>query len=160
MFWNSCAEHSIRSFWAGYFWYCFYKRPCSTQSSRTIDLCFFINLVLFASLFCKADEKYWNNQALSDRVEWGRLIVKKERHSIWKKRRTMVGNTIWTWPWWRHQMETFSALLAICVRNSRVTWINGWVNNAGDCRRQGAHYDVIVMWRNKATLFGRNDGPW
>ena len=24
-------------------------------------------------------------------------------------------------PWWRHQMETFSALLAICVGNSPVT---------------------------------------
>ena len=29
-------------------------------------------------------------------------------------------------------------------------WINGWVNNreAGDSRRQRAHYDVIVMNRN------------
>ena len=26
-----------------------------------------------------------------------------------------------TWPWWRHQMEIFSALLALCVRNSPVT---------------------------------------
>ena len=25
------------------------------------------------------------------------------------------------WPWWRHQMETFSALLAICAGNSPVT---------------------------------------
>ena len=24
------------------------------------------------------------------------------------------------WSWWRHQMETFSALLAICARNSPV----------------------------------------
>ena len=66
--------------------------------------------------------------------------------------------------WWRHQMETFSALLAFCVGNSPVTgefpsqrqwrealmfsqicaWINGWVNN-GDWRRHRAHYDVIVM---------------
>ena len=59
--------------------------------------------------------------------------------------------------WWRHQMETFSALLAICAGNSPVpgnsphkgqwrgalmfslicVWINGWVNNreAGDLRR-------------------------
>ena len=66
-------------------------------------------------------------------------------------------------PWWRHQMETFSALLAICAGNSPVTgeiqwrgalvfplicvWINGWVNNreAGDLRHHRAHYDVIVM---------------
>ena len=46
--------------------------------------------------------------------------------------------------WWRHQMETFSALLAICAGNSPVP---GRVNNreAGDLRRYRAHYDVIVM---------------
>ena len=69
--------------------------------------------------------------------------------------------------WWRHQMETFSALLAIFARNSPVPvksphkgqWhgalmlslicarINGWVNNreAGDLRRHQAHCDVIEM---------------
>ena len=69
--------------------------------------------------------------------------------------------------WWRHQMETFSALLALCAGNSPVpvnsphngqwrgvlmfslicAWINGWVNNreAGDLRRYRSHYDVIVM---------------
>ena len=67
---------------------------------------------------------------------------------------------------WRHQMETFSALLALCAKNSPVTdefpsqgpvtrsfgvslirsWINGWVNNreAGDVRRHRAHYHVSV----------------
>ena len=71
-------------------------------------------------------------------------------------------------PWWRHQVETFSALLAICAGNSPVSgefptqrpvtrsfdiffffcvWINGWVNNreAGDLRRCRSHYDVSVM---------------
>ena len=71
--------------------------------------------------------------------------------------------------WWRHQMETFSALLALCAGNSLVTgefpsqrasdaelwcflWsapcINGWVNNheAGDLRRHRGHYDVILMY--------------
>ena len=63
-------------------------------------------------------------------------------------------------------METFPALLAICVGNSPVTdefpakasdvralifficaWINGWVNDreAGDLRRHRAHYYVILM---------------
>ena len=60
---------------------------------------------------------------------------------------------------WRHRMETFSALLAICAGNSPVpgefpsqkpvicVWINGWVNNRepGDLRRYRAHYDVTVM---------------
>ena len=69
--------------------------------------------------------------------------------------------------WWRHQMETFSALLALCAGNSPVPvnsphkgqWrgalmftlicagINDWVNNreAGDLRRHLDHYDVSVM---------------
>ena len=63
--------------------------------------------------------------------------------------------------WWRHQMETFSALLAICAGNSPhkgqwrgalvfsliCVWINDWLNNheAGDLRRYRAHCDVTVM---------------
>ena len=71
--------------------------------------------------------------------------------------------------WWRHHMEIFSALLAICAGNSPIpgefpaqrsatqsfdvmfslicVWINGWVNyrKAGDLRRYRAHYDVIIV---------------
>ena len=69
--------------------------------------------------------------------------------------------------WWRHQMETFSALLVFCAGNSPITvnsphkgqwrgalmlslicaWTNSWANNrdAGVLRRHGAHYDAIVM---------------
>ena len=69
--------------------------------------------------------------------------------------------------WWRHEMETFSALLTLCAGNSPVTgksphsgqwrgalmfslicvWKNGWVNNrnSGDLRRHRVHYDVTVM---------------
>ena len=66
--------------------------------------------------------------------------------------------------WWRHEMETFSALLGICAGNSPVTvdvelwcflWsaflicvrIYGWVNNreAGDSMRYRAHYDFTAM---------------
>ena len=76
-------------------------------------------------------------------------------------------------PWWRHQMEPFSLLLAICAGNSPVTnefsfkrpvtrsfdvslmcaRINGWVNNceAGDLRRHHIHYVVTVM-SNLKTL--------
>ena len=73
------------------------------------------------------------------------------------------------WPssWWRHQMETFFALLALCAGNSRSTvnsphkgqWrgalmfslicasLNDWINTreAGDLRRYRTHYDVIVI---------------
>ena len=63
--------------------------------------------------------------------------------------------------WWRHQMETFSALLAFYHRspvNSRpmtrsfdvsliCLWIHGWVNNHNVCdlRRHQTHNYVIVM---------------
>ena len=79
-----------------------------------------------------------------------------------------------TWdlyPWHHHLMWTFSALLAICARDSTVTgefpctkgqwhrplmfslicaWINGWVNNCdtGDLRCHHTHYDVTVMTVN------------
>ena len=68
---------------------------------------------------------------------------------------------LWINPWWRHQMETFSALLALCVGNSPITGEfptqrpvtrsfdvffalrNGWVNNgeAGDFKSHRAHYE-------------------
>ena len=79
-----------------------------------------------------------------------------------------VTKTIPSVSWRRHQMETFSALLALCVGihwspvNSHrkgqwcralmvsliCAWINDCVNNrnTGDLRRHRAHYDVIVMY--------------
>ena len=66
--------------------------------------------------------------------------------------------------WWRHQMETISALLAICAGNSPVPvnsphkgqWrgalmfslIYARINNreAGDLRRHPTHCDVMVMY--------------
>ena len=93
------------------------------------------------------------------------------KNSPFKSRWTIKPCAIPTWwpllncynPLWHHQMETFSALLAICAGNSPVTaqrpvtwsfdvflicaWINSWVNNdeAGDLRLHRAHYDVTVM---------------
>ena len=72
-----------------------------------------------------------------------------------------------SYTWWRHQMETFYALLAFCAGNSPVTGEfpsqrpvtrsfdvffhlrlkNDWVNSRdpGDFWCHSAHYDVIVM---------------
>ena len=67
-----------------------------------------------------------------------------------------------TQSWWRHQMETFSALLALCVGNSPVTgkfpltkasdaepwcFLGSRVNNrdAGDLRRHRGHNDVTSL---------------
>ena len=94
-------------------------------------------------------------------------------------KRVDIANNVWTGylficlTWWRHQMQTFSALLAICAGNSPVpvnsphkgpwrgalmfslicVWINGWVNNCepGDLRGYRAHYDLTVMICNRIT---------
>ena len=76
--------------------------------------------------------------------------------------------------WWRYQVETFSALLALCKGDPPVTggyphkgqwrealtfslicaWTNGWANNrdAGDLRRHHVHYGVTVMMRTTRAL--------
>ena len=77
--------------------------------------------------------------------------------------------------WWRHQTETFSALLVICagIHRSPVNsphkgqwcgammyslfgaWINGWVNNgeAGDLRRHRA-----IMTSQCSNVYSKS--PW
>ena len=80
-----------------------------------------------------------------------------------------------SYAWWRHQMETFSALLALCITTGHrwiprtkasdaelwcflwSAWINGWVNNreAGDLKRHRAHFDVIVMVWNSRTVYNK-----
>ena len=79
-------------------------------------------------------------------------------------------------PWWRHQMEPFPRYWPFVrgIHRSPVnsphkgqwrgalmfslicTRINGWVNNddAGDLRRHGVHYDVIVMPQYVARIIG------
>ena len=88
-------------------------------------------------------------------------------------------------PLWRHQMETISSLLAICVGNlpvtggfpsqRPVTWSfdvffdlrpnNDWSNkrNASDLSRHRAHYDVTVMTlivRRAGLLWSQQDFEW
>ena len=98
------------------------------------------------------------------RVVYLNTLLIGETACVWQK---TTAATYLVYTWWRHQMETFSALLALCAGNSPVpvnsphkgqyrgalmfyliyAWINDWVNNreAGDLRRQCGHYDVIVM---------------
>ena len=114
------------------------------------------------------DEEYPNRQGNSKiRIHtWinNHVTSTINRYQVYKSCELVIFNII---SWWRHQMETFPALLAICAGNSPVpvtsphkgqwrgtltfslicAWIKGWVNNreAGDLRRHSAHYDVILM---------------
>ena len=59
--------------------------------------------------------------------------------------------------WWRHQMETFSALVALCAGNSPV--IGEFPAQrpvtrsfeSGDLRHHRAHYTATVMWYSTTT---------
>ena len=76
-----------------------------------------------------------------------------------------------TWLWWRHQMETFSALLAICAgspvnsphkgqwRGALMfslicVWINGWVNNCNTIRVSRDHF--LGIWEHKIPNMKNN----
>ena len=107
-------------------------------------------------------ECLWNLESML--VFWGMCL--KQNISEFCHKLQMNDNTLLLrqdaslyYAWWRHQMETFSALLTNCARNSPppvysphkgqwhralifslvCVWINGWVNI------KSAHYDVIVM---------------
>ena len=139
----------------------------------------------------------WSTVSHRGVTEWAILKIKKTHRKLFLTSETvkntekgnfgvsimladglgMLGGHLQTWwwlcsiPWWCHQMETFSALLTLCVGNSPVNfrWIShvnfphkgqwhialmfsligayDWVNNrdAGDLRCHHAHYDVTVM---------------
>ena len=57
-------------------------------------------------------------------------------------------------PWWRHQMETFSALLALCVGNSPVT---GEIPSQRPVARS---FDVFFDLRLNKWLNKQSRGWW
>ena len=106
----------------------------------------------------------------------------QRRNFLWKWSLRMMAILFWpqgcgpllTISWWRHQMEIFFMLLALCAGNSPLIgnsphkgqwrgvlmflwstpWINDWVNNreAGDLRSHRVYYDVIVIYSNSSFL--------
>ena len=127
---------------------------------------------MFSGLF----SCHWGNghlNALTSMTDWPRASIDLKNTGLRNKDGVFFVNRSpgRSESWWRHrrnQMETFSALLAICAGNSPVPvnsphkgqWrgalmfslicarINDWVSNreAGDLRRHRGHYyfDVIM----------------
>ena len=107
------------------------------------------------------------------RGEWGYKLIEICTTTMESPHRRHTVATPLRCSCWRHETDTFSALLGLCAGNSPVNgefpspplkgqsrgasmfyaWTNGWVNNrdAGDLRRNRAHYDVIVMchWNHR-----------
>ena len=64
----------------------------------------------FNDFFASSLSNHWNslnNQLNKQQIGW-------RNQTLWRCRDTIIS-------WWRHQMETFSALLALCAGNSPVT---------------------------------------
>ena len=113
----------------------------------------------------------WKETIQNNRCHWAPTTrcATSYQYSLRKHGRLTlkIQNRVKSHSWWRHQMETFSALLALCAGHSPVmvnsphkgqwreafmfslicAWINDWVNNreADDLRRHRGHYDVNVM---------------
>ena len=125
-----------------------------------------VNLVTISESAQDLEFESFMNANTGDEAAGELLVYKLPDHydSIIPKRKSPQLHSVNAW--WRHKMETFSALLAICVGNSPVpvnssqkgqwcgafvfslvcVWIISWVNNheAGDLRRYRIHYDVTV----------------
>ena len=120
-------------------------------------------------------------QFVSTSISWGHFLYRQTRHAsnidcvqniiILTPNESHLSNSFCHWypvmyiSWWGHQMETFSALPAICEGNHRspvdsprksqwrgalifcLIWTNGGAYNqdTGDLRRHRAHYEVTVM---------------
>ena len=111
--------------------------------------------------FIYTTPRHWNREIYTTKTLYGSWLA--FFYQILLSHATRSRNMIW----WRHQMEIFSALLAICEGNPSAsggfpsqsqwrgalmfslicTWTNGWANNrvTGDLRRHRAHYDVHIM---------------
>ena len=108
---------------------------------------------------------------------WVRYLVwlLVDRSTVPARLRTLTVNVEYTW--WRHQMEIFSGLLALCARNSPATGecpsqrpltrsfdaffvlrLSKRVNNpgAGNLGRHCVHYDVTVI----VYLFEYSNSIW
>ena len=106
--------------------------------------------------------KHSDDEILVPHTYWtGAWMVNDQLKQLWSQWDSVC------FTWWRHQMEIYSELLALCSGNSSVpiefpsqrlvtrsfdvslicTWPNGCVNNRndGDLRRHRAHYDVNVV---------------
>ena len=120
--------------------------------SGAAQVCALGMLLVYNTVRCRYNATNITPYCIRNCSDWGRKWIINYTHNK---------HTI---PWWRHQMETLSALLAICAGNSSVpvnsphkgqwrgalmfslirAWINDWVNNreAGDLRRHRGHCGI------------------
>ena len=122
-----------------------------------------INAFLFKFHWNIPKDPINNEPPLAQKMDWWKVIIWANDGLVCWYITTRHQNGIW----WRHQMETFSAVLAICARNSLVTgefptqrpvtrsfnvFFDLRLNKrfskqyeAGNLKHHHAHYDVTEM---------------
>ena len=159
---RSIYSHPINR-WITSFFVCFIV----VKSDRNFNV-IFLFVIFFCNIKCRT-------------VVWN-INEKNALERLAKSWTELTGTyVVYFCAWWRDQMETFSALLAICAGNSPVTgefpaqrpvtrssdvffdlhinkllskqWWGWWL------RRHRAHYDVTVMGRG-ITHFSRKGNQW
>ena len=92
------------------------------KSNPTIQL---EETVAIYSILVKGDENKFINSSTKLNCAiyfcWSDELIENSRHDLTKLPGTSSTKHTHKSPWWRHQMEIFSALLAICAGNSPVT---------------------------------------
>ena len=161
---HSCGDNGL-SYPGGHHW----NYWPDTLSQSQITVASFKIVQRFAE-----DERYWNGNVIILMKFSSSIALGNFRCGKRLKFRQNDNISVSVSTWWRHQMETFSALLAICAGNSPVpgefpaqmpvtqsfdvffdlrlnrrlskqSW--GWW-----LRRYRAHYDVIVMLFDQAIV--------
>ena len=91
----------------------------SASSAETVSIWWRQNVKqnkTFANLSrCTISRRWW---IWCQCIVWGTWVVS---FKVWVFAFIMLNDQCDLYPWWRHQVETFSALLALCARNSPVT---------------------------------------
>ena len=77
-----------------------------------------------------------------------RWLSPDPRGLVWTRRMYQEG----FWSWWGHDMETLSALLALCEGNPFL----GVLSGPGECIRRGSAHDEAITWKHFLHLWGES----
>ena len=135
-----------------------YKNKPLAQKKSHHDFPFHTSVLIGALVYHKALRTMCTFKEISVRIYYSlnkkkyiqRQILKLWR--IWNRRKIRAS-------WWRHQMETFPALLAICVGNSPVT--GDFPAQRPVMRTFGVFFDLrLTNWLSKQWWGWRFETPW
>ena len=155
-----------------------------------IIIWYYMKLIIHSQTYVVWPLKFGNGWIMSPYLlltyDYLNMLGLKSIHTVKCAPGNVITLSITINPWWRHQMETFSASWPIVLGIRRwpvnsphkgqwrgalmfsltCAWINGEVNNreAGDLRRHRAHHNVTAMRRTEYMIdnkhYGQSSAWW